>query len=285
MPDSTCLHVNCGGNDITVKENKESILYLGDGGVEGGAAENFFNDDHYWGFSSTGDFLDDNDFQNTRYSVSVASSNQSELYTTARIAPISITYFHYCLENGDYTLSLHFAEIQFTNNQTFTSLGRRIFDIYIQVASYVVEYVSLKEQRDLMLRTLSQDKLWWKDFNIEDQAKLAQTPVVLQQNISVTNNVLEIRFYFAGKGTTRIPDRGVYGPLVSAISVKSGESFNYLQRMSRTEFAFNPCRMVLYEASSEHFSTSSTLFLIIFHFVVMFLFFIFVSSYLGKANL
>lgn len=141
MPDSTCLHVNCGGNDITVKENKESFLYLGDGGVEGGTAEFFFNDDHYWGFSSTGDFLDDNDFQNTRYSVSVASSNQSELYTTARIAPISITYFHYCLENGDYTLSLHFAEIQFTNNQTFTSLGRRIFDIYIQVASYVVEYV------------------------------------------------------------------------------------------------------------------------------------------------
>lgn len=136
-----------------------------------------------------------------------------------------------------------------------------------------------------MLRTLSQDKLWWKDFNIEDQAKLAQTPVVLRHNISVTNNVLEIRFYFAGKGTTRIPDRGVYGPLVSAISVKSGESVNYLQCMSRNEFAFNPCRMVLYEASSEHFSTSSTLFLIIFHFVVMFLFFIFVSSYLGKANL
>ncbi|KAL6201307.1 hypothetical protein ACLB2K_025021 [Fragaria x ananassa] len=194
---STCLHVNCGGNDITVKENKERFLYLGDGGVEGGTAEFFFNDDHYWGFSSTGDFTNDNDFQNTRYSVSVASSNLSGLYTTARIAPISLTYFHYCLENGDYTLSLHFAEIQFTNNQTFTSLGRRIFDIYIQ------------------------DKLWWKDFNIEDQAKLAQTPVVLRHNISVTNNVLEIRFYFAGKGTTRIPERGVYGPLVSAISVKS----------------------------------------------------------------
>nr|XP_011470949.1 PREDICTED: probable LRR receptor-like serine/threonine-protein kinase RFK1 isoform X1 [Fragaria vesca subsp. vesca] len=194
---STCLHVNCGGNDITVKENKESILYLGDGGIEGNAAENFFNDDHYWGFSSTGDFMDDKGFQNSRYSVSVASSNHSELYTTARRAPISLAYFHYCLENGNYTLSLHFAEIQFTNNQTFTSLGRRIFDIYIQ------------------------DKLWWKDFNIEDQAKLAQTPVVLRQNISVTNNVLEIRFYFAGKGTTRIPDKGVYGPLVSAISVKS----------------------------------------------------------------
>lgn len=52
---------------------------------------------------------------------------------------------------------------------------------------------------------------------------MAQKPVILEHNVSVTNNILEIRFYFAGKGTTRIPDRGVYGPLISAISVKSGE--------------------------------------------------------------
>ena len=135
MAVSTCLHVNCGGNDITIKENKETILYKGDGGVEGGTAEYFLNDDEYWGFSSTGDFMDDNDFQNTRYSVSLASSNLSDIYTAARTAPLSITYFHYCLENGDYTVNLHFAEIQFTNNQSYASLGRRFFDIYIQVIS------------------------------------------------------------------------------------------------------------------------------------------------------
>ncbi|TQE00754.1 hypothetical protein C1H46_013693 [Malus baccata] len=195
---STCLHVNCGGNDITVEGDKGEIVYEGDGGIEGGSAEYFLNDNSYWGFSSTGDFMDDNDFQNTRYSVSLSSSNLSGLYTTARISPISITYFHYCLENGNYTVSLHFAEIQFTNDQTYTSLGRRIFDIYVQ------------------------DKVLWKDFNIEDEAKMAQKPVVLQEhNVSVTNNILEIRFYFAGKGTTRIPERGVYGPLISAISVES----------------------------------------------------------------
>ncbi|CAN6553259.1 unnamed protein product [Malus baccata var. baccata] len=195
---STCLHVNCGGNDITVEGDKGEIVYEGDGGIEGGSAEYFLNDNSYWGFSSTGDFMDDNDFQNTRYSVSLSSSNLSGLYTTARISPISITYFHYCLENGNYTVSLHFAEIQFTNDQTYTSLGRRIFDIYVQ------------------------DKVLQKDFNIEDEAKMAQKPVVLQEhNVSVTNNILEIRFYFAGKGTTRIPERGVYGPLISAISVES----------------------------------------------------------------
>lgn len=64
----------------------------------------------------------------------------------------------------------------------------------------------------------------WKDFNIEDEAGGARKPLVKQiQNVTVTNNILEIRFSFAGKGTTRIPLRGVYGPLVSAISVVSGK--------------------------------------------------------------
>ena len=71
-----------------------------------------------------------------------------------------------------------------------------------------------------------QEKLVLEDFNIEEVAKMARTPVVIPvHNVSVTNNGLEIRFYFAGRGTTRIPDRGVYGPLISAISVVSGESF------------------------------------------------------------
>uniref|UniRef100_A0A2N9IAW5 non-specific serine/threonine protein kinase n=1 Tax=Fagus sylvatica TaxID=28930 RepID=A0A2N9IAW5_FAGSY len=74
--------------------------------------------------------------------------------------------------------------------------------------------------------TLSQEKLVWKDFNIEDDAGIAQKPVIKRiSNISVSNNVLEIRFYWAGKGTTRIPDRGVYGPLISAVSVVFGELF------------------------------------------------------------
>ncbi|XP_021293937.1 probable LRR receptor-like serine/threonine-protein kinase RFK1 isoform X1 [Herrania umbratica] len=192
---SNCLHVNCGGKDTRINTN---LLYEGDGDVEGGAAKYYIRDDGYWGFSSTGDFMDDNDFQNTRYTVSKLSLNISELYTTARRAPISLSYFHYCLENGNYTITLDFAEIQFTTDETYNSLGRRIFDIYVQ------------------------EKLLWKDFNIESEARSAQKPLVKQvPNVSVTNNFLEIRFYWAGKGTTRIPKRGVYGPLVSAISVVS----------------------------------------------------------------
>ncbi|XP_037493924.1 probable LRR receptor-like serine/threonine-protein kinase RFK1 isoform X4 [Jatropha curcas] len=195
---SSCLHVNSGGKDTTVKENKTSILYKGDVAVEGGTAKYFINEQSYWGFSSTGDFMDDYDYQNTRYTVSLWSSNTTELYSTARITPISLTYFHYCLKNGKYMVKLHFAEIQFTNGKTYESLGRRIFDIYIQ------------------------ERLVRKDFNIEDEIGGAQKPLVVPvPDVNVTNNILEIRFYFAGKGTTRIPDRGVYGPIISAISVAS----------------------------------------------------------------
>ena len=71
-----------------------------------------------------------------------------------------------------------------------------------------------------------QEKLVWKDFSIEDDAGIALKPIIkCALNISVANNVLEIRFYWAGKGTMRIPDRGVYGPLISAVSVVSGELF------------------------------------------------------------
>lgn len=143
MADSNCLHVNSGGKDITIKENGTTFSYEGDGEVEGGAAKYFINEQSYWGFSSTGDFMDDNDYQNTRYIVTLQSSNISELYSTARISPISLTYFHYCLENGKYTVNLHFVEILFSNDQTYNSLGKRIFDIYIQVSSRTHESIHL----------------------------------------------------------------------------------------------------------------------------------------------
>ncbi|KAM1347359.1 hypothetical protein PS2_036299 [Malus domestica] len=196
---SNCMHINCGGSDIIVKdENRRNVMFEGDGGVEGGTAKYFRNEKSMWGFSSTGDFIQGFDLQNTRYSISLESSNLSELYTTARTSPLSLTYFHYCLENGIYTITLHFAEIMFTNDKKYSSLGRRIFDIYVQ------------------------ERLVWKDFNIEDEAGLAQKKLVKQvSNVNVTSNVLEIRFYWAGKGTTVIPEKGNYGPLISAISVVS----------------------------------------------------------------
>lgn len=193
---SHSLYVNCGGDTVKIEGNKEDTVYEGDGGIEGSAAARFFlMNTTNWGFSSTGDFMDDNDFTNTRYTATSSSSNISALFTTARLSPLSLTYYQYCLVNGSYTVSLQFAEIQFANDNTYRSLGRRIFDIYIQ------------------------DKLVKKDFNIADEAPGFLKPITIRFNVTVTSNVLEIRFYWAGKGTTRIPSRGVYGPLISAISV------------------------------------------------------------------
>lgn len=65
-----------------------------------------------------------------------------------------------------------------------------------------------------------QDILVEKDFNIAAENRTGVvTPITKKYNASVTENILEIRFYWAGKGTTRIPATGVYGPLISAIFV------------------------------------------------------------------
>jgi hypothetical protein len=65
----------------------------------------------------------------------------------------------------------------------------------------------------------------WKDFNIAKEAGGVGKAVITNFTATVTSNTLEIRFYWAGKGTTGIPDRGVYGPLISAISVDHGNFY------------------------------------------------------------
>ncbi|CAI9782097.1 unnamed protein product [Fraxinus pennsylvanica] len=185
------LHVNCGGDDLTVEESNRRVIYQGD--VYGDSA-GYLSSSH-WGFTGTGDFMDEPIYQNSRAIRPTAKTNLPDLYSTARLNPLSLTYFHYCLEDGSYNVSLHFAEILFTNDNTYYSLGRRMFDIYIQ------------------------EKLVRKDFNIVDEARGAQRPVTRHFNVTVTDNSLEIRFYWASRGTARIPNRGDYGSLVSAISV------------------------------------------------------------------
>lgn len=132
MADGSSLHVNSGGEKVEVKEDKRSITYEGDTEKEDSDANYYLNDNSHWGFSSSGDFMDDNDELNKDYILNSASPI-SEIYNTARISPLSLTYFGYCLQNGSYSVRLHFAEIEFTNDSTFGSLGRRMFNIYAQV--------------------------------------------------------------------------------------------------------------------------------------------------------
>ncbi|XWS16928.1 hypothetical protein CRYUN_Cryun33cG0023800 [Craigia yunnanensis] len=62
------------------------------------------------------------------------------------------------------------------------------------------------------------------DFNIKDEAGGAHKPIVKKFNIAVTDGTLEIRLQWAGKGSTSIPEKGVCGPLISAISLFNPEN-------------------------------------------------------------
>jgi hypothetical protein len=67
-----------------------------------------------------------------------------------------------------------------------------------------------------------QGELKLKDFDIEKEAKGVDIVVIKNiTSVPVTNKSLEIRFHWAGKGSTVAPD--IYGPLISAISVESSK--------------------------------------------------------------
>ncbi|KAJ9560737.1 hypothetical protein OSB04_005897 [Centaurea solstitialis] len=189
--DFTSLYINCGGHQQSVDDGKK--IYEAD--LEPGSATRFFSPESHWGFSNTGNFLDDklrDSYMERNRSRGLVSN--PELYNNARASALSLTYYGFCMHNGSYNISLHFAEIVFTDDGTYSSLGRRVFDIYIQ------------------------RKLVEKDFDISCKAGGFGKPYVSTYPVDVTNT-LEIRLYWAGKGTTNVPFRGYYGPLISAISV------------------------------------------------------------------
>ncbi|KAL5577025.1 hypothetical protein UlMin_018724 [Ulmus minor] len=191
--DQYSLHINCGGKQTTIG----NIMYEGD--EDPGAAAKFVHNSTNWGFSSTGNFWDTNNSANDYITnnVSLLRMNNSELYTTARLSPLSLTYYARCLANGSYTVKLHFAEIMLRDNRSYYSVGRRLFDVYVQ------------------------GKLEYKDFNIEKEAKGVDKEVIKVLKAVVSRKTLEIRFQWAGKGTRNIPKRGTYGSLISAISLES----------------------------------------------------------------
>ncbi|KAH1218294.1 putative leucine-rich repeat receptor-like serine/threonine-protein kinase [Glycine max] len=191
------LYINCGGKQVVVG----GITYDEDMDSAGPAV--YKQSRNNWAFSNTGQFMDNNTLAIQGKLPAYTTENETRLYMTdaelyknARISPMSLTYYGFCLENGDYTVKLHFAEIMFTADSTYSCLGRRLFDVYIQGRRVL------------------------KDFNIANEAQGVGKELIKEFPAHVSTNDLEIRFYWAGKGTTNIPYKSVYGPLISAISVK-----------------------------------------------------------------
>ncbi|XP_028755406.1 probable LRR receptor-like serine/threonine-protein kinase At1g53430 [Neltuma alba] len=184
------LFINCGGPETEYEGNK----YEGDNNPNG--ASYFFASEDKWAYSSTG--VETYEYSNSNYIITKVSSLDivgPDFYQTARVSPVSLKYYGLCMINGNYNVKLYFAEIMYSYDQNFHHTGRRIFDVSIQGRNYL------------------------HDFNIMREAGGVGKGIVKDFNVDVNNNTLEIHLYWAGKGTTTIPTYGVYGPLISAISI------------------------------------------------------------------
>ncbi|KAL1299713.1 hypothetical protein AAHE18_18G129500 [Arachis hypogaea] len=128
------FHINCGG-DSSVQKGR--ITYESDS-YKGVPFKKSTVESSNWAISTTG-----GDFMDNVHQYDLIQENETklaivddvDLYTKARGSPISLTYYGFCLANGNYTVNLHFAEIVFINGTTYSSLGRRVFDVYIQAAT------------------------------------------------------------------------------------------------------------------------------------------------------
>ncbi|KAF9618123.1 hypothetical protein IFM89_000239 [Coptis chinensis] len=167
------LFVNCGGSRFFFEgeQYEQDLDEMG--------SSSFFSTDK-WACSTTGYSVIDT---NPARFIAQPSTNDSikTLYSTARIAQISLKYYGRCLRQGSYNVKLHFAEIMFTFDKRNNTPGRRIFDIYIQ------------------------GERIWKDFNIAEEAGGVGKNIVKEYNATVTGSTLEIHLYWAGKGTIAVP--------------------------------------------------------------------------------
>ncbi|XP_058181366.1 probable LRR receptor-like serine/threonine-protein kinase At1g56140 [Rhododendron vialii] len=185
--------INCGGPVIT--SSSSQIVYEWDNDVLGPATY-YEASTKRWAVSNVGQFNGTKAAQYTSvYSSQVITNSDSRLFHTARISPGSLRYFGLGLENGNYTVTLYFAETEFLNSPSWKSLGRRVFDIYIQ------------------------GNLVRKDFDIKKEAGgVSFKAVQIDFRAQISKNYLEIHLFWAGKGTCCIPIEGTYGPSISAIS-------------------------------------------------------------------
>ena len=131
--------INSGGPEIT---SSDRILYEKDS-ENLGPATHFVVGSDRWAESNVGTFLDSN---NASSFLSFSSSQfpntlDTELFQTSRLSASSLRYYGLGLENGNYTVKLQFAEISIESSRRWQGLGRRVFDIYIQVFFTYIFYV------------------------------------------------------------------------------------------------------------------------------------------------
>ncbi|KAL3737442.1 hypothetical protein ACJRO7_026241 [Eucalyptus globulus] len=163
--------VKCGGPQITSSSN---IVFEMDNNTLGPATYYVPNTER-WAVSNVGYFTGNNSAYKASTLSQFTNTLDSELFQTARLSASSLRYYGLGLENGNYNVSLQFAEIQILNTG-WQKLGRRLFDVYIQ-GNLVV-----------------------KNFDIRKEAGGASlTAVQKVYQAQVTANYLEIHFFLGWK--------------------------------------------------------------------------------------
>ncbi|KAH7545619.1 hypothetical protein FEM48_Zijuj01G0112700 [Ziziphus jujuba var. spinosa] len=197
IPRYANFSIKCGGPEM---KGSNGITYEADNSTTGPATF-FVSSTEKWGMSNVGYFADrENQLYVESTLTQVSGSDVTpELFQTARMSPGSLRYYGLGLQNGPYTVTLQFAETGFEDrsSQTWKSLGRRVFDIYIQG--------SLRE----------------RDFDISKTAGGVNRVTERKFNVTVAENHLDIHLFWAGKGTCCIPQQGYYGPLISTLHAAS----------------------------------------------------------------
>ncbi|WJX31956.1 hypothetical protein P8452_20339 [Trifolium repens] len=189
--------IKCGGPQIT---STDGIVYQADNETLGPATY-FVTDTSRWAVSNVGLFTGNNNpLYKSFVSNQFTNTLNSELFQTARLSASSLRYYGLGLENGFYNITLQFAETAILDSTTWKSLGRRVFDIYIQGTLVLKDFDIQREARGVSYRAVQ------KHFRSE-----------------VKENYLEVHLFWAGKGTCCIPRQGTYGPLIQAISATPGK--------------------------------------------------------------
>ncbi|GKV50135.1 hypothetical protein SLEP1_g56847 [Rubroshorea leprosula] len=198
--------INCGGPEMTA----DGMTYEAEDSSLSIASFNVI-DTEKWAVSNVGSISGGN-FNGYRENSlePVRNTNSPELYQTSRISDGSLRYYGLGLENGPYTINLLFAEtaLRDRSKHTWKSLGRRVFDIYIQGTIVL------------------------KDFDISNEAGGVDRAITKNFIATVSENHLEIHLLWSGKGTCYMPQEGYCGPSISAISVVS--NFPHTAKENRT---------------------------------------------------
>lgn len=112
------------------------------------------------------------------------------------------------------------------DTHSWKGLGRRLFDVYIQVIKgkllFLVSQASVFDVLTHLRLCHVQGERVVQDLNIQKEAGGSKRALIKTFETNVSNTIMDIHFLWAGKGTCCIPYQGTYGPLVSAIHVYEG---------------------------------------------------------------